>query len=123
MLIRTSGRREARLSDFAQEAGPNLWNAIAAGLAGGLSNAFISQYDTATFASSATPAVTVNLRDALADGPPNPYAQWLKPTLVLSGPAGRQVIAPYGPSSGSVGGPLLLVLGIFGAGFVFGRLT
>lgn len=97
----------------------NTWDAVV----GGLTETFLRQYDTVTIASNATPPVTVNLKDALASGPPSPAARWLQPTVILTGPAGRQVIAPYGVSSGSHGGPLLIVLGLFGLGFVFGRLT
>lgn len=99
--------------------GATPWNAVVSGL----TNAFLNQYDTITIATNATPPVTVNLRDALASGPPNPVARWLQPTVVLSGPAGQQMVAPYGASSGSHGGPVFLVLALFGLGYVFGKLS
>lgn len=95
------------------------WNAVLQGV----TQSFLAQYDTVTIATNATPPITVNLRDALAKGPPSPIAQWLQPTVVLTGAGGQQMIAPYGASAGSHGGPILLVLGLVGFGFILGRLT
>ena len=56
--------------------------------------------------------------------PPSPLLQWLRPTVILTGPAGRTVIAPYGEAGGS-GGLVAagVLLGIVGIGFLLGRLS
>lgn len=48
---------------------------------------------TVEFRTTMTPPVVI---DMLATGEPNPAVVALKPTLILDGPLGRQVIAPYG---------------------------
>jgi hypothetical protein len=108
--------RPQRVGDFTVES-------LMSGIAAGLGSAILDQYDTVTLVSDATPPLSVNLRDATASGPPSPIAQLLRPTVILTGRAGRKVIAPYGESTGSHGGPFLLVLGLVGVGFVLGRLT
>ena len=82
-----------------------------------------SVWNNVEFSSSATP--TLNAEVAYdPNGPPNPLMQWLKPTVILTGPAGRTVIAPYGQAGGGGGVVALgVLLGIVGVGFVLGRIT
>lgn len=109
-ILRAAGANQAGGSSAA-------WNAVTAGV----TQAFLNQYDTITIATNATPSVTVNLRDALASGPPSPVAQWLQPTVILTGPGGQQVVAPYGVSGGSPGAIPLAVLTLLGLGYLLGR--
>jgi hypothetical protein len=63
------------------------------------------------------PPYKIHLPDALKPAPPSAAMQFLKPTLIMSGPRiGRIVTAPYGESEGSwvpaaVTGGLLAALG------------
>jgi len=80
-------------------------------------------YDTLEFRSALTPPMEFNVADLTSDTPPNPIVQWLRPTLTLTGPAGKKVIAPYGeaPPSGALGG-FGVVGGVFFAGALAGWL-
>jgi hypothetical protein len=96
------------------------WNQLASALAG-------ATYRTLTVRTVATPPLSVNLESAAAAGPPSPVLRWLKPTVELEGPAGRQVIAPYGEAAdgtafalAALGGAALLLLA---GGFALGRLS
>ena len=80
-------------------------------------------YDTVEIRTNAAPPVQLKLREL--GGEPSPYTQYLQPTLIFSGPAGRYVYAPYGEAGESTGtltsvGTLLALAGV---GFVLGRLT
>ena len=55
-----------------------------------------STYNKVEVWSRVTPTFTMAVDEILASGPPNPWLAFLQPTIILSGPAGRQVIAPYG---------------------------
>jgi len=77
------------------------------------------------FRSAATPP----LRAAVSydpNGPPSPVMQWLQPTVILTGAAGRTVIRPYGGTGDGPNGTLVFMgffLGIVGIGFVLGRMS
>ena len=80
-------------------------------------------WDHVQFRSAATPTFDGEVSYD-PSGPPNPVIRWLRPTVILTGPAGRTVIAPYGPAPG--GGALVALgafLGIIGIGFVVGRMS
>jgi len=53
-------------------------------------------YTQAEFWTRVTPPVHFDVVDLVKDGPPHPLTEFLQPTIVLTGPAGRLVIAPYG---------------------------
>ena len=55
-----------------------------------------STYETVEFWTEVTAPVNVNVSELLRPGPPHPVLMALKPTIVLRGPAGERVIAPYG---------------------------
>ena len=75
------------------------------------------------FRSAATPDLDAEVAYD-PNGPPSPALQWLRPTVILTGAAGRTVIAPYGlaPDSGALVAVGAFV-GIIGIGFVLGRLS
>ena len=95
--------------DVIDSAGKMNLTAIAAGL-----------YDTVEIHSKLTPPIVLNLKDALASGPPNPIVAWAQPTVVLRGKRGRVVVAPYGESEGSILPLLALAGGLVGLGYVLG---
>jgi hypothetical protein len=83
-----------------------------------------STYNSATFWTEYTPQFSVDITDALAPGPPNPLLELMKPTIVLQGPAGQKVIAPYGVATVSAGLEGPFILGVLGFGiFMLGRLS
>lgn len=80
-------------------------------------------YDTVEIRTNAAPSVTINIAEL--GGEPSPYTQYLQPTLVFSGPAGRYVYAPYGEAGQNTGtltsaGSLIALAGL---GFLLGRVT
>ncbi len=55
------------------------------------------------------PPYRIHLPDAMKPAPPSAAMRFLKPTLIFRGPRiGRIVTAPYGESSGSWAGPLVV---------------
>lgn len=84
-----------------------------------------SVWDSVEFRSAATPPI----RAAVSydpNGPPNPVMQWLRPTVILTGNAGRTVIRPYGGEGDGPNGTLVFVgffAAIVGIGFVLGRAS
>lgn len=82
-----------------------------------------STFDTVTIWTDYTSPVTVNVAEALKPGPPHPLLAALRPTIMLSGPAGTRVIAPYGTADRDGGwrGPALLAGALVGV-FLLGRL-
>ncbi|TAL42376.1 MAG: hypothetical protein EPN91_08330 [Salinibacterium sp.] len=84
-----------------------------------------SIWDTVEFRSAATPPI----RAAIAYdpyGPPSPVMQWLQPTVILTGNAGRTVIRPYGGTGDGPDGTLVFAgffAAIVGIGFVLGRIS
>jgi hypothetical protein len=86
-------------------------------------------YDTIEIRSNGTPTITMPITALQGGGPPNPIAQALQPTIILTGPAGQQVIAPYGASDGSTGGIVSVGVamgigsGLLLLGFLAGRRT
>lgn len=119
-LVSRSGRRLGNLG------APSLVDVAAAGIVAGAQQNLLaglaSIYDTIEIRTSVTPPAVIDLYEIAHDnGPPSPITQFLKPTLILSGRAGTQVIAPYGEAAGGWGpsiGALLTVVGIgFGLGW------
>lgn len=83
-------------------------------------------FDEVEFRSSATPTITLRTSELLNEqqGPPNPFLQWLRPTVVLRGRGGETVIAPLGASKGgSILPGLGVVLVLVGVGYALGRMT
>ena len=69
-------------------------------------------YDTIEIRTSVTPPAVIDLYAAAHDtSPPSPVTQFLKPTLVLSGRGGTEVLAPYGVAEGGWG-PSIATLGV-----------
>ena len=81
-------------------------------------------FDEVEFRSSATPTIRLQTRELLKEGgAPNPFIQWLRPTVVLRGRGGATVIAPVGESKGgSILPGLGVVLVLLGAGYALGRM-
>lgn len=77
-----------------------------------------STYDTVEVWSNASPPITMNVVEALRDDgkPPNPVLAALQPTVVLSGPRGKLVIAPFGTArrDGAWKGAAVVVGGVLG---------
>jgi hypothetical protein len=85
-----------------------------------------SLYDTVEVRTSITPPIFVSLVDALSrTGPaswqPNPFVQFIKPTVVFSGQQGRVVVAPYGEAGDGTALALLSFAGLVGLGVLIGR--
>ena len=82
---------------------------------------FSGVYDRLQFRSHLTPPIGIDL--ATAGGPPSLFTRLVRPTIILSGQAGRTVIAPEGEASPVVGAlvSLGLVGVIFALGFLAGR--
>lgn len=86
-------------------------------LTGGLT----SLYSTLEMRTSVTPPAFIDLAALARDqSPPSPITQFLRPTIILSGPAGRQVIAPYGEADGGWGPALSALAVVVGIGFGLG---
>ncbi len=78
-------------------------------------------YDEIEFRSSATPPIIINTKELLTPSTqPNPFLQWLKPTVVLRGSGQQTVIAPLGEAQGSWAVPLGGVAALVGLGFALG---
>lgn len=94
--------------------------AVAAG-SGSVLQGLASVYDTLEVRTSVTPPAVVNLHAAATDsGPPNPIVEFLKPTIVLSGPSGQETIAPYGIAPDGTAGTIGVVAFLMGMGFALG---
>ena len=63
-----------------------------------VTQALLAAVDTIELRSRFGPPTTVRVVDLLAQkpGPPNPLLAYAKPTVILRGSIGEQVIAPYG---------------------------
>lgn len=84
-----------------------------------------SIWDHVEFRSAATPPIGADVAYN-PNGPPNPVMQWLQPTVILTGPAGRTVIRPYGGTGDGPNGTLVAIsffAAIVGIGFALGRLS
>lgn len=81
-------------------------------------------YDQAEVRTTLSPPIKLGIRELLADGPPAPIVRLLKPTIILTGRAGRLVIAPGGEAgiNGGYSGAALL-LSATAALFLLGRLS
>ena len=86
-------------------------------------------FDSVEIRTKVTPPIKLNIR-SLEDPSPNPYLNQIKLALILRGPAGTKVIAPYGEVPGEnegesnlwkIGGVVVGGLFLFGAfAFCFG---
>lgn len=86
-----------------------------------VSTAISSLYDTMEVRTALTPPAVINLKTALdPNSPPSPVAQFLQPTIVLTGPSGQQVIAPYGQAPDGTAGTIGVVAFLMGIGFAVG---
>lgn len=91
-------------------------------------NAAAEFFDTVEIRTTMTPPIVLNVR-TLEDPTPNPILQQLKPAIILRGPMGTKVIAPYGEVPDGVSGiwgflalGAAVVGGIGIAGFIAGNL-
>lgn len=81
-------------------------------------------YDRLEIRTAVTPPAVIDLHAAAYDqSPPSPVAQFLRPTIILHGNAGTEVLAPYGEAEGSWGPALGFVGLLVGIGFVLGRAS
>jgi len=112
----------------ARFAGPSLVDALI-GIGTGIDQksmlaALASVYDRIEIRTSATPPAVIDLYAAAHDqSPPSPVTQFLKPTIILHGRAGTEVLAPYGEAEGSWGPTFGFIGLLVGLGFVLGRVT
>ncbi len=89
--------------------------------------ALASLYESIEVRTSFSPPVRARTQDLFKPGEPNSRPPWwlkvLKPTFVVRGAIGEQVIAPGGVAGdGTI--PMLLVIGsLVGLGFLLGRAT
>ncbi len=78
-------------------------------------------YDRLEIRTSVTPPAVIDLYAAAHDqSPPSPLARFLKPTIVLHGRAGTEVLAPYGEAEGTWGPSLGALALVVGTGFALG---
>lgn len=93
---------------------------------GTLSPAFFvsAAYDTAEFRSRLLSLPTIDLGSAIdPNAPVNPLVKFLRPTLILKGRAGINVIAPFGEAAAWEGwvGLAVMLAGVAGLGYLLGR--
>lgn len=120
--IRTAPRRRGRF------AGPSLVDAlVGVGTAASQKNllaGLAAVYDRLEIRTTLTPPAVIDLYAAAHDqSPPSPVTQFLKPTIILHGHAGTEVLAPYGEAEGSWVGPIGFFGLLLGIGFVLGRAS
>lgn len=81
-------------------------------------------WDTIEIRTALSPPLVFKTKELFDTGAPaSPFQKFMKPTVVFSGAAGRQVVAPYGVAGD---GTLIAVLGIafvLGVGFLAGRAS
>lgn len=104
---------------------PSLLNVITGvGTAAGSGNilaGLASVYNTLEIRTSVTPPAVVDLQSvANSSGPPNPIVEFLKPTIILTGSGGQEIIAPYGQSPDGTAGTIGIVAFMLGMGFAAG---
>lgn len=80
-------------------------------------------YDEVEIRSSLWPTQTIRVNELLKSGNPNPFLQWVKPTVVLRGKGQETIIAPYGASPGGSVIPVVgAVVGLVGLGYLLAKL-
>jgi hypothetical protein len=80
-------------------------------------------YTDIEFRSALWPTQRVATRGLLHAGPPSPFLQWVKPTVVLRGGGQETIIAPYGVHAGGTVLPLAgVALGLIGLGYVLAKV-
>lgn len=78
-------------------------------------------YDTMEVRTAVTPPAVIDLKAALDPSTPaSPVVQFLQPTILLSGPAGYQTIAPYGVAPDGTAGTIVLAALFIGLGYLVG---
>lgn len=118
-----------RVRRMGRFAGPSIWDLVGGGIAaastGNIAAGLSAVYDTIEIRTSVTPPAIIDLHAVAASQgePPSPITQFLKPTLILTGRTGRDVIAPYGEAEGGWGGPIFGLAVILGVGFFLGRAS
>lgn len=83
-------------------------------------------YDKAEFRTSVTPSIAIDVASLDSDGGggPSPWMRLIRPTLILTGPEGRKVIAPAGEAGEHGGITGLILLGaLLGVPFLLGRAS
>jgi len=82
-------------------------------------------YDTLEIRTAITPPIIIDTRSLLIDnGKRNPLLDAVKPTIILRGNGGVNVIAPYGPApEGGMVVPLFIIGALIGIGVLIGRVT
>ena len=80
-------------------------------------------YDEVEFRTALSPSVVLKTKELLNQGPPNPFVQYLKPTVIMRGRGEETIIAPVGVATPGgwlpgIGAVVVLV----GAGFLLGRM-
>lgn len=116
----TFGRSLVTMDPNSPTASTGLLQAIANG---NPLQALSSLYSTAEFRTNFTPPVVVGISGALSTSGPGWLVNLLQPTLILSGGAGTQAIAPGGNAGDGTLAFLGVIAGIMGVGFLFGRLS
>jgi hypothetical protein len=105
--------------------GATLLDVIAGGAVAAQQGSFLKGlaaiYDRIEIRTSVTPPAVIDLYGlAHDDSPPSPVTKFLKPTIILSGKAGTDVIAPYGEAEGGWGPSIGAMAFIVGTGFALG---
>ena len=77
-----------------------------------LTSAFAAAIEEVEIITAFSPSYRVKTKDLTKPGPPNPLLQRLKPTVILRGPIGTQVIAPAGVASSEEWKRNIAVLGL-----------
>lgn len=118
-----------RIRRMGRFAGPDILDVIGGGIAaastGNIAAGLAAVYDTIEIRTSVTPPALIDLHEAASSAgqPPSAITQFLKPTIILSGRSGRDVIAPYGEAEGGWGGAVFGLAVILGFGFLLGRAS
>lgn len=63
-----------------------------------ITGSLTSSIETIEIRTRFSPPIVLKVSELLAEGPPSPVVQAVKPTIILNGSIGRQVIAPAGQS-------------------------
>ncbi len=105
--------------------GASILDVIAGGAVAAQQGSFLkglaTVYDRIEIRTSVTPPAVIDLYGlAHDDSPPSPVTKFLKPTIILHGRAGTDVIAPYGEAAGGWGPSLGALVVVVGAGFALG---
>ncbi len=100
----------------------NLFSALTSGDVAG---AIGSVYKTIDVHTSLTPPIVIDVGSLNQPSSPSIFTKLLKPTIILRGSAGGDVVlaSPYGDPGDGTLGLVGIVLGLVGVGFALGRLS